>query len=94
MKLQINLEDIDLSNHHVGLDFPAIEKSVRDVAKDFIRCVVKENMELEITTEESGEMYVVLWANLFDDLNRVVAYIPIQELFDEYIKRKANETDK
>mgnify|MGYP003348552042 CR=1 FL=1 len=94
MKLKIDLEDIDLSNHHVGLDFPAIEKSVRDVAKDFIRGVVEENMYLEITTEESGGMYVVLWANLFDGSDRVVAYIPIEELFDEYIKGKANETDK
>ena len=90
MNLEIPIEKIDLTEHYVGLDIPAIEQSVRNVAKEFIQGVLQENMHLEIhADDENGELHVVLWANLSKDgVEDVVAYIPIQNLFDEYIKRK------
>jgi len=93
MDLEIPVEKIDLSDHHLGLDIPALEQSIRDLSKEFIQGVLQNNMSLEIQLDdEKNEMYVVLWANLFKGGDVVLAYIPVQELFDEYLKKeKPNE---
>lgn len=89
MKLQIKSESIDLSDHHLGLDFPAIEAAVRSLAEDFIKGVLEENMNLELQKdEETGDAYIVLWAGLKPGLDDAVAYVPVQKLFDEYLQKQ------
>lgn len=88
MKLQVPKEKIDLSDAYVGLNLPELERSIREIAKEFIAGVLEENLRLEVEQAESGEMCVVLWSSLSDGYDTAVAAVPVDELFDEYKKRR------
>lgn len=88
MELRIPKQKIDLSDAHVGLDLPELERAIRDIAKEFIEGVFEENLRLEVEQAESGEMCVVLWSSLADGYETPIAEVPLDKLFDEYLERR------
>lgn len=94
MNVSIPIDRIDLSNMSVGIDFPAIEKEVRNLAKEFIQGVLENNLRVEVQqVDESGEMYVVVWSGLQEGWDTPVAEIKVTDLFNEYLSQlKENKT--
>lgn len=89
MQVQIPRKKIDLSEMHLGLELPEIEKSVRKIAEEFIQGVLEENVELTVQPDdESGRLHVVLWLNLYEGYETAFAAVPVDDLFEEYVKAK------
>ena len=96
MKVEINLERIDLSGFVLGeLGFPSLEQEIRRMAALYIQGVLENNLrfvleqaEFDEDGEHSGPMYVVLWANLNDEWESPIAQIPVDDLFKEFLAKK------
>jgi hypothetical protein len=89
MNVQIPKEKVDLSDCHVGLDFPAIEQEVRKIATEFVQGVLESNVSINIQPDlDDGKLHVVLWFNLYDAYDTPVASVPVNDLFEEYLKTK------
>ena len=96
MDVHVELEKIDLSNHVLGdLGFPSLEAEIRRLAAEYIKGVLENNLRLEVQQaefdadgEQTGPMYVVLWANLSDDWESAIAEIKVDDLFKEFMQKK------
>ena len=88
MNVSIPIDRIDLSEMDVGIDFPAIEKEIRKLAKEFIQGVLENNLRVEVQqVDDSNEMYVVVWSNLQEGWETPVAEIKVTDLFQEYLTK-------
>lgn len=96
MNVCIELEKIDLSEHHLGeLRFSSLEAEIRRMATEYIKGVLENNLRLEVQQaefdddgEQTGPMYVVLWANLSDGWESAIAEIKVDDLFKEFMQKK------
>jgi hypothetical protein len=91
METQIKLlNEIDLSDCALELSFPNIEAEIRRVASAFVKGVLESNVRLEVQPiDETGKLYAVLWINLSaNGWDNPVVEIPVDALFDEYLKKK------
>ena len=89
MEFKIPKQKIDLTDCYVGVDIPAIETAVRKIATEFIEGVLESSMRLDIQQiDETGKFYAVLWVNLYEGYETPVVDIPVDILFDEYLKNK------
>jgi hypothetical protein len=96
MDVHIELEKIDLSNHVLGdLGFPSLEAEIRRLAAEYIKGVLENNLRLDVQQaefdadgEQTGPMYVVLWANLSDGWESAIAEVKVDDLFKEFMQKK------
>ena len=99
MNVHVELEKIDLSEHHLGeLGFPSLEAEIRRMAAEYIKGVLENNLRLDIQQaefnddgEQTGPMYVVLWANLSDGWESAIAQIKVDDLFKEFMQKEASK---
>jgi hypothetical protein len=86
MIIPIPTDKIDLSECHLGIDIPVLEESIREIAKEFIQGVLENGLRLDLVIdEEDGKIHVALWGDLTKDGDDLLAWIPIQDLINEYI---------
>lgn len=99
MHVYVDLEKIDLSEHHLGeLRFSSLEAEIRRMAAEYIKGVLENNLRLDIQQaefnddgEQTGPMYVVLWANLSDGWDSAIAQVKVDDLFKEFMQKDKTE---